>query len=88
MGAAASSFCFFASGAVIPVLPYLLGLTGLAAIATSVVLVGAALLATGAVVGLLSGASPLKLALRQLAIGLGAAAATYLLGMLFGTSVA
>jgi VIT1/CCC1 family predicted Fe2+/Mn2+ transporter len=32
--------------------------------------------------------SPLKLALRQLAIGLSAAAATYLLGMLFGTSVA
>jgi VIT1/CCC1 family predicted Fe2+/Mn2+ transporter len=86
LGAAASSFCFFASGAVIPVLPYLLGLTGLAAIVISVVLVGAALLATGAVVGLLSGASPLRLALRQLAIGLGAAAATYLLGMLFGTS--
>ncbi len=86
LGAAASSFCFFASGAVIPVLPYLVGLTGLAAIVTACILVGLALLATGAVVGLLSGASPLKLALRQLAIGLGAAAATYLLGMLFGTT--
>jgi VIT1/CCC1 family predicted Fe2+/Mn2+ transporter len=47
-------------------------------------LVGIALLGTGAIVGLLSGASPLKRALRQLAIGYGAAAATYLLGRAFG----
>ena len=32
MGAALSSFCFFASGAIIPVLPYLFGLSGLAAV--------------------------------------------------------
>ncbi|MBG6218529.1 VIT1/CCC1 family predicted Fe2+/Mn2+ transporter [Arthrobacter sp. CAN_A6] len=87
LGAAASSFCFFASGAIIPVLPYLLGLTGAAAVVTACVLVALALLATGAVVGLLSGTSPLRLALRQMAIGLGAAAATYVLGLLFGTSV-
>ncbi|MCC3291691.1 MULTISPECIES: VIT1/CCC1 family protein [unclassified Arthrobacter] len=86
LGAAASSFCFFASGAVIPVLPYLFGLTGMTAVVLSCVLVGLALLMTGAVVGLLSGASPLKRALRQLAIGLGAAGATYLLGMVFGTT--
>ena len=42
--------------------------------------VGLALIGTGAVVGILSGASPLKRALRQLAIGFGAAAATYALG--------
>ena len=50
-------------------------------------LVGIALLATGATVGLLSGASPLKRALRQLGIGLGAAAVTYLLGLAFGTTI-
>jgi vacuolar iron transporter family protein len=50
-------------------------------------LVGIALLGTGAVVGLLSGASPLKRALRQLAIGYGAAAATYLLGRVFGATI-
>lgn len=88
MGAAAASFCFFASGAIIPVLPYLFGLTGITAVIVACTLVGLALLATGAVVGLLSGASPLKRALRQLAIGLGAAAATYLLGLVFGVSVA
>ena len=86
-GAAWSSFCFFSSGAVIPVLPYLLGLGGTAAVVLACVLVGLALLATGAIVGLLSGASPVRLALRQLAIGLGAAGVTYALGLLFGTSV-
>ncbi len=46
----------------------------------------AALTATGAMVGLLSGAPPLRRGLRQLAIGFGAAAVTYLLGLLFGVS--
>lgn len=86
--AALSSFCFFASGAVIPVLPYLVGLDGWAAIGTAAGLVGLALLGTGAVVGVLSGASPLRRALRQLGIGLGAAAVTYGLGLLFGTGPA
>ncbi len=88
MSAAVSSFCFFASGAVIPVLPYLFGLTGWPAITVAAVLVGIALLGTGAVVGVLSGASPLRRALRQLAIGFGAAVVTYLLGLLFGTGAA
>lgn len=86
-GAAFASFCFFASGALIPVLPYLFGATGLTAVVVASVLVGLALLATGAVVGLLSGASPLKRALRQLAIGFGAAAATYILGLIFGAGL-
>ena len=84
-GAAASSFCFFTSGAVVPVVPYVFGLQGLTAVIVAAVLVGLALLATGATVGLLSGGSPLKRGLRQLAIGYGAAAVTYLLGLLFGT---
>lgn len=83
-GAAGSSFCFFASGAIIPILPFLFGMTGLGSLLLSCVLVGIALMGTGAVVGLLSGASPLWRGLRQLAIGMGAAAATYLLGLAFG----
>ncbi|MFV0426444.1 MAG: VIT1/CCC1 transporter family protein [Beutenbergiaceae bacterium] len=85
-GAAISSFLFFASGAVIPVVPYLIGITGWGAVVLSAGLVGIALLLTGATVGLLSGAPPMARALRQLAIGWGAAAATYGLGALFNVS--
>jgi len=84
--AALSSFLFFASGALIPVLPYLFGARQLVAVAIAAAAVGIALLATGAVVGILSGVSPLKRALRQLGIGFGAALVTYLLGLLFGAS--
>lgn len=87
LGAAVSSFCFFASGAIVPVLPYLFGLTGVTAVVASLVLVGLALLFTGGVVGLLSGTSPLLRGLRQLAIGFGAAGVTYVLGLVFGVAV-
>ncbi len=87
VGAALSSFCFFASGAAVPVLPYLLGLDGTTALVVAAVAVGVALLGTGAVVGLISGGPPVRRALRQLAIGAGAAAVTYGLGAAFGTTV-
>jgi VIT1/CCC1 family predicted Fe2+/Mn2+ transporter len=86
-GAALSSFCFFASGAVIPILPFVFGLTGVTALVVAAVLVGLALLVTGGIVGLLSGTSPLTRGLRQLGIGLGAAAVTYVLGLAFGAVV-
>ena len=85
-GAALASFCSFASGALIPVLPYLAGLQGTAALVTAATLVGITLLCTGVIVGLLSGGPPLRRALRQLLIGFGAAGVTYLLGLLFGTA--
>ena len=84
LGAAVSSFSFFASGALIPVLPYLFGLQGTAAVVVAAVLVGIALFATGIVVGLLSGGPPVARALRQLVIGYGAATVTYVLGLVFG----
>jgi VIT1/CCC1 family predicted Fe2+/Mn2+ transporter len=85
IGAALSSFCFFASGAIIPIIPYFFGLGGWTAIVISGGLVGLALIGTGAIVGVLSGGPPFKRALRQLLIGFGAALVTYLLGLLFGT---
>ncbi len=88
VGAAVSSFCFFGSGALVPVLPFLLGLEGTLAVVVAVVAVSVALLLTGAVVGLISGGPPVRRALRQLGIGLAAAAVTYGLGTLFGTTVA
>ncbi|WP_425606978.1 VIT1/CCC1 transporter family protein [Ornithinimicrobium faecis] len=85
-GAATSSFGFFSSGALIPILPFVFGMTGFPALIVAAVLVGLALMVTGSVVGLLSGAPPLRRALRQLAIGFGAAAITYLLGLAFGAA--
>ena len=83
LGAAISSFLFFASGAIIPVLPFLLGMTGLATVVVACTLVGIALLCTGGTVGLLSGTSVVKRALFQLAIGAGAASVTFVLGRIF-----
>lgn len=85
--AALSSFAFFASGAAVPVLPFLLGTDGPLALVVACVLVGLALMVTGATVGVLSGGPPLRRALRQLGIGAGAAATTYLLGTLFGATL-
>ena len=87
LGAAVSSFAFFASGAAVPVLPFLVGMDGPAALLTAAVLVGLALLLTGAVVGMLSGGPPLRRGLRQLGVGAAAAGATYALGLLFGATV-
>lgn len=87
IGAAAASFAFFASGALVPILPYIFGLSGVFAMVLSLLFVGAALGFTGGVVGLLSGASPLKRGVRQILIGFGAAFVTYLLGLAFGTTV-
>lgn len=87
-GAALSSFGLFSAGAIIPVLPYLFGASGMTAVLVSAALVGLALLVTGAIVGILSGGPPLRRALRQLAIGWGAAAATYALGLAFGANIA
>ena len=86
-GAAVSSFAFFAVGAAVPVLPFLLGLTGAAALLTACVLVGLALMLTGAVVGMLSGGPPLARGLRQLGVGAGAAAVTYALGLAAGAAL-
>lgn len=85
--ASLSSFAFFASGALIPILPYIFGMSGLWALGLAAAMVGVALLFTGGVVGLLSGSSPLARGLRQLAIGYGAAAVTYVLGLLFGANL-
>ena len=87
LAAGLSSFAFFASGAAVPVLPFAFGLSETPALIVACVLVGLALLVTGAIVGVLSGGPPLARALRQLAIGLGAAAITYAVGSLAGAAL-
>ncbi|WIM67078.1 VIT1/CCC1 transporter family protein [Corynebacterium breve] len=86
-GAAMSSFVFFGTGAFIPLIPFLFGASPATGAIIALVLVSIALLFTGGVTGVLSGKPPLTRALRQLAIGLGAAGITYVLGVLFGTVV-
>ncbi|MEZ2120832.1 MULTISPECIES: VIT1/CCC1 transporter family protein [unclassified Corynebacterium] len=87
VSAAMSSFLFFASGALIPCVPFFFGLPIITAAVVACVLVGIALLCTGAVVGLLSGVPPVRKALIQLVIGLSAAAVTFALGNAIGAVV-
>jgi VIT1/CCC1 family predicted Fe2+/Mn2+ transporter len=85
-GAAGGSFVAFAIGAVIPVVPYLLGSSSnafIAAIALSV----AALFAVGAGVSLLTGRSMLFSGGRQVVIGAAAAIVTYVVGLAIGVAV-
>ncbi|MEU2183842.1 VIT1/CCC1 transporter family protein [Streptomyces thermolilacinus] len=79
--AAASSFGSFALGALLPVLPYLLGAT---ALWPAVLLALAGLFACGALVARVTARSWWYSGLRQLALGGAAAAVTYALGSAFG----
>ncbi|MCC5574797.1 VIT1/CCC1 transporter family protein [Microtetraspora sp. AC03309] len=82
--AAFSSFTAFALGAIVPLVPFMLGATGLAVAAVISVL---GLLGAGAVVARLTARPWWKGALRQLALGVAAAAATFGIGSLVGTSL-
>jgi vacuolar iron transporter family protein len=82
--AAASSFGSFALGALLPVLPYLLGAT---ALWPAVLLALLGLFACGAVVARVTARSWWYSGLRQLALGGAAAGVTYALGSLFGAAV-
>lgn len=83
---AASSFAAFAVGAAVPVIPYLFA-AGLAALYVAITLAAIALLVVGGTVGRLSGAGTIRSALRQLLVGGGAAAVTYLVGSLVGSEI-
>ncbi|QES41070.1 hypothetical protein DEJ49_08700 [Streptomyces venezuelae] len=81
--AAVSSFGSFALGALLPVLPYLLGATVLW---PALMLAFIGLFACGAVVAKVTARSWWFSGLRQLALGGAAAGVTYALGSLFGTA--
>jgi vacuolar iron transporter family protein len=85
--AAGSSFVFFAVGAIIPVLPFLVT-EGTAAVVASAALSGLALFTAGALLTRVTGRNPLLSGLRMLAIGAGAATVTYLVGSLLDATVA
>lgn len=83
---AMSSFVAFATGAAVPVLPYLFT-EGMAALYISIGLAVIALIAVGATVGTLSGAGAVRSAVRQLLVGGGAACVTFVLGKLLGSGL-
>lgn len=84
--AAIWSFLLFSAGAIVPVAPVLL-LSGRAALLASLAASGLALALIGAGTSLFTGRGALFSALRQLGIGLAAAAVTYGAGALVGSAI-
>ncbi len=87
VGAAVSSFISFGMGGLIPLLPFLLGF-GKSSLIAVVAVTGIALFAVGATLSLFTGRSALASGARMLAIGATAGGVTFLLGRLFGVSIA
>ena len=81
--AAVTSFFLFATGAVIPVLPFAF-LSGLAAVAISLALSVLGLFVIGLGITLTTGTPLLKAGGRQIGLGLAAALVTFALGKLVG----
>src|SRR5258708_1778180 len=79
--AGVASLLAFSFGALLPLLPYLLGFPALAA---TLVITAVALITGGAAVGRLTGRSPVRSGLRQLALGGLAIAVTFTIGSLIG----
>jgi VIT1/CCC1 family predicted Fe2+/Mn2+ transporter len=84
--AAISSFLAFVSGAIIPLLPFLL-LTGTPALIGGVAISLSALFLLGLGVSRLTGRPPLRCGLRQLGLGGIAALITFLIGQAIGTAI-
>jgi VIT1/CCC1 family predicted Fe2+/Mn2+ transporter len=84
--AAGTSFCLFALGAAVPILPFLVA-SGQPAIVASVAVSVLALMAVGAAITVVTGASALRTGARQVVLGLAAAAITFGLGSLVGAAV-
>ena len=84
--AASTSFVLFAVGAIVPVLPFVF-FSGIGAVAFSVILSALALFGIGALITLMTGRSVLYSGMRQVLVGLAAAALTYGVGSLIGTAI-
>ncbi len=80
------SFLLFAVGAIIPVFPYLF-LHGTAGIIASGIAAACGLFVIGAFITIMTGRNAVVSGLRQVLFGLLAAAVTFGIGRLIGTSV-
>ena len=86
VAAAVSSFAAFTVGALLPLLPFAIGLGSLA-LTVSIAVSGVALFAVGAVLSLFSGRSALAGGARMFALGGVAGAATWAIGRLLGVGL-
>jgi VIT1/CCC1 family predicted Fe2+/Mn2+ transporter len=84
--AAVTSFLLFATGAMIPIVPFMVT-GGTAAVVASLVLSALALFAIGAAITIFTGVSVWRSGGRQLLLGLGAAGVTYAIGRLVGVTI-
>jgi VIT1/CCC1 family predicted Fe2+/Mn2+ transporter len=84
--AASASFVTFALGALLPLVPFLLGLSGTRAVVTSAAVTLAALFAVGLSLSLFTGRNAWRSAWRMVLIGGGAGAVSFLVGKAFGVS--
>jgi VIT1/CCC1 family predicted Fe2+/Mn2+ transporter len=84
--AGATSFGMFATGAIIPVLPFFF-LSGMGAVIGSIIVSTLALFLIGAGITLLTGRSVLFSGMRQVIFGLLAAAITFGVGRLIGVAI-
>ena len=84
--AAAASFVAFATGAVIPLIPYLVGLGRLAALLLAIGLAGTAALVVGALLGTFTGRNRWVSGLRSLAVAAAAGSVTFAVGSVIGVA--
>ena len=86
-GAALFSFVSFAAGAVIPLLPFLLGQVGTLGLRNAAMLAGLCLFVVGMLLSLFTGRGAWRGGLRMLLLGGGAGVVTYYLGQWLGATL-
>ena len=86
-GAAVFSFLAFAAGAILPLVPFLLGLPLSTALMVAAVVAGIALFGVGAALSLFTGRRAFAGGLRMVLIGGGAGVVTWLIGNLLGAAI-
>ncbi len=84
--AALASFILFALGAIVPIVPFMVT-GGSIAVIVSVALSGFALFAIGAAITIFTGVAVWRSGSRQLALGLGAAGVTFIIGRAIGATL-
>jgi VIT1/CCC1 family predicted Fe2+/Mn2+ transporter len=86
-GAALFSFLAFGAGAVLPLLPFVIGLPLGRAVTTAAAVAGVALFGVGAALSLFTGRNAWLGGLRMVAIGGGAGVITWFIGSLLGAAI-